>query len=257
MVSLLGENNNQLWIEYKKNNSKEAKEKLILEYINLVKYVAGRVSMHVGDYVEFEDLVSYGIFGLIDAIEKYDYNKGIKFVTYASLRIRGEIIDNIRKLDWVPRTLRQKNKLLEQSITGFETRNGRTPTNEELAEILDITVEETEELLRKSNISSLISLDEYLYQNHEKVTPNLISASITSPEGQLELREAKRMLVEGINSLNEKQKKVISLYYFEELTLKEISKIMGVSESRISQIHSNTIKILKKKLGKYKSILYM
>lgn len=252
----VSDDNAAIWAEYKKTKSKEVKEKLILEYASLVKYVAGRVSMHVGSYVEFDDLVSYGIFGLIDAIEKFDTDKGVKFVTYASLRIRGEIIDNIRKLDWVPRTLRQKNKVLEQALNDFETKHGRTPTELELSKILNIDIEEVNELLRKANISSLISLDDYLEQNHEKMNSGLVSSGITGPEKQLEIKEVKKMLIDGINSLNDNQKKVITLYYFEELTLKEISKIMGVSESRISQIHSNSVRILKTKLGKYKSILY-
>lgn len=251
------DNKSIMWEEYFAHKTPELREKLITEYAYLVKYAAARVSSHVGSYVEFDDLVSYGIFGLIDAIDKFDINKNVKFETYATLRIRGEIIDNIRKMDWVPRSMRQKNKMLEQAISDFEAVNGRVPTEEELAVKLNMKTEEVRELIKKSNISSLLSLDDYLEQNHEKVSDGLISSKIDTPEQQVENKEIKRMLVEGIKSLSEKQRQVITLYYYEELTLKEISKVLGVSESRVSQIHSNAVKILKTKLGKNDSVLFL
>lgn len=246
-----------IWEEYSKNKSAELREKLILEYAYLVKYAAAKVSAHVGPYIEFEDLMSYGIFGLMDAIDKFDIKKNVQFKTYASLRIRGEIIDNIRKMDWVPRSMRQKNKMLEQSISDFEAEYGRAPSEEELAERLNIDIEEVRELVRKSNISSLVSLDDYLEQNHERVNDSLISSKIETPESQLENKETRKLLIEGIKSLSEKQRQVITLYYYEELTLKEISKVLGVSESRVSQIHSNAVKILKTKLGKNDAVLFL
>lgn len=248
---------NAVWTEYNKNKSPEIREKLILEYAYLVKYAASRISAHVGTYVEFEDLISYGIFGLIDAIDKFDSKKNVKFETYAVLRIRGEIIDNIRKMDWVPRSMRQKNKMLEQAILSFEQEKGRAPSEEELAEKLNIKLDEVRNLIRKSNISSLLSLDDYLEQNHEKVNDSLVGSKIDTPEQQFESKELKKLLVEGINSLSDKQKQVITLYYYEELTLKEISKILGVSESRVSQIHSNAVKALKAKLGKEGTVLFL
>ncbi len=247
---------NAVWSEYNKNRSPEIREKLILEYAYLVKYAASRVSAHIGTYVEFEDLISYGIFGLIDAIDKFDADKNVKFETYAALRIRGAIIDNIRKMDWVPRSMRNRSKVLEQSISDFEMKNGRSPTEDELAQNLKISVEEVRELIKKSNISSLLSLDDYLEQNHEKVNEGLIGSKIDTPEQQLENKELKKMLAEGIKSLSEKQRQVITLYYYEELTLKEISKILGVSESRVSQIHSNAVRNLKMKLGKNDGVLF-
>lgn len=249
--------NTEIWDEYNKNRTAEIREKLILEYAYLVKYAAARVSTHVGTYVEFDDLISYGIFGLIDAIDKFDTKKNVKFETYAALRIRGEIIDNIRRMDWVPRSMRQKNKLLEQAISEFEIENGRVPSDEELAGRLNIQPDEVRELIRKSNISSLLSLDDYLEQNHEKVNEGLIGSKFDIPEQQVENKEIKQMIIDGINSLSEKQKQVITLYYYEELTLKEISKVLGVSESRVSQIHSNAVKILKTKLGKNDTVLFL
>ncbi len=247
----------KVWKAYKKTKDPTLKEKLILEYASLVKFVAGRVSIHVGQHVEYEDLISYGIFGLIDAVDKFDIDKGVKFETYASLRIRGEIIDNIRKLDWVPRVLRQKNKQLENAFAALEVLLGREPTEQELADKLEVSLDEVKDLLKKSSIASLISLDDYLEQNHEVAASSLTGSKMDSPEAQYESAEVKSLLEEGINNLSDKEKRVITLYYFEDLTLKEISKIMGVSESRISQIHSKAVLKLQTKLGKYKSILFM
>lgn len=249
------ENMDQIWAAYQKTKDPVIKEKLILKYAPLVKFVAGRLVIHIGQYVEYDDLISYGIFGLIDAIDKFDAQKGVKFETYASLRIRGSIIDNIRKLDWVPRTLRQKNKQLEQAHIELEAELGRDPTEEELAVKLNMTLEEAKDLIRKSTIASTISLDDYLDQNHE-ASFSLTQNKQETPEGHYDKQEVKKMLAEAIDKLSEKEKKVISLYYFEELTLKEISSIMGVSESRISQIHSKAVFRLQTKLGKYKNILF-
>jgi len=243
-----------IWESYTKTKDPGLKEKLILEYAPLVKYVAGRLSVHVGQHVEYDDLISYGIFGLIDAIDKFDYTKGVKFETYAALRIRGAIIDSIRKMDWVPRTMRQRNKQLEQAFSELEFELGREPTEAELAAKLDISLEETTDLLKKSSVVALISLDDYLEQNHEANFGN--SAAEETPELQYEQQELKDMLVDAIDKLSEKEKKVVTLYYFEDLTLKEISSIMGVSESRISQIHSKAVMRLKSKLGRYKSLLF-
>lgn len=248
------ESMDSIWITYSKTKDEALREKLILEYAPIVKFVAGRLSMHIGQHVEYEDLVSYGIFGLIDAIDKFDYEKGVKFETYASLRIRGAIIDNIRKMDWVPRSLRQKNKQLEQIFSSLEFELGREPSDEDVAAKMNVSIVEAQELMKKSTVSSLISLDDYLEQNHE---PDFVSNyNIETPEGSFEKKEAKKILMDAIAKLSEKEKKVITLYYFEELTLKEISTIMGVSESRISQIHSKAVFKLQTRLGKYKSVLF-
>lgn len=244
------------WRLYSETKSPAVKEELILQYASLVKYVAGRLSIHIGQHVDYDDMISYGIFGLIDAIDKFDYEKGVKFETYASVRIRGSIIDSIRKLDWVPRTLRQKNKQLETVFSELENALGREPTDAELAERLEMSLEETQELVKKSSVASLVSLNDYLDQNHEITFMNTSGTLIEGPEAQYEKAEIKEMLVDAINKLSDKEKKVITLYYFEDLTLKEISSIMGVSESRISQIHSKAVLRLKARLGKYKSILF-
>ena len=241
----------QVWQDYVKTRDNQLKERLILEYAPLVKFLAGRLSVHIGHRVEYDDLIGYGIFGLMDAIEKFDIDKGFKFETYASLRIRGSIIDSIRKLDWVPRDLRQKNKQVEAVYAELELALGREPKEQEIAEKLQMSVKETRDLMKKANVANLVSLDDYLEQNHE----DSLLANDDNPEKTYDKTEIRTTLIEAIDKLLDKEKQVISLYYFEDLTLKEISKIMGVSESRISQLHSKAVIKLRTKLGKYRNIM--
>ena len=248
------ENVEKVWRTYRETKSPALKQTLILEYAPLVKFVAGRMLIHVGQHVEYDDLISYGIFGLMDAIDKFNIDKGVKFETYASLRIRGAIIDSIRKLDWVPRTLRQKNKEYERTCTQLEAELGREATEAEIAERLNITLEDARELMRKSTVLSLVSLDDYLEQNYESSFG--FGSPEDTPEGHFDKLELQRMLTETIEKLTEKEKTVVTLYYFEDLTLKEISGILGVSESRVSQIHSKAILRMQGRLGKYKAVLF-
>lgn len=238
-----------LWEEYARTKSSKIREKLILEYAGLVKIVAGRLGMYLGYTVEYDDLVGYGIFGLIDAIDKFELSKGVKFETYASLRIRGAIIDQIRKMDWIPRTIRQKQKKIETAMQELERELGRTPNSEELAEYLEVTVEEVEQMISQANLSSLISLDEYLEQGSDVYTEPSGRSRFDQPEQVVDRQETKRILAEAIDKLTEKEQKVIALYYFEELTLKEISNVLEVSESRVSQLHTKALKKMKERLG--------
>jgi RNA polymerase sigma factor for flagellar operon FliA len=249
-------NLDNLWQVYVSERKPAYKEKLILHYAPLVKYVAGRLLVHIGQHVEYDDLVGYGIFGLIDAIEKFDNAKGVKFETYASFRIRGAIIDHIRRMDWVPRTLRQKNKQMEQVYTQLEDELGRQPSDEELAGKLNMSLEETQDLIKKSSVLSLVSLDDYMEQNYESSFTSLVANRVDSPEEQTERQERKDMLADAIGKLSEKERLVVTLYYFEDLTLKEISSIMKVSESRVSQIHTKAITRLQGKLGRFKNLLF-
>ncbi|MCL2386291.1 MAG: FliA/WhiG family RNA polymerase sigma factor [Defluviitaleaceae bacterium] len=249
-------NLDSLWQAYIADKNPTLKEKLILHYAPLVKYVSGRMLIHIGQHVEHDDLVGYGIFGLIDAIDKFDNAKGVKFETYASFRIRGAIIDHIRRMDWVPRTLRQKNKQMEQVYNQLEDELGRQPTDEELSEKLSMSLEETQDLMRKSSVLSLVSLDDFMEQNYEASFTSLVTNRMDSPEEQTERQERKEMLADAIGKLSEKERLVITLYYFEDLTLKEISSIMKVSESRVSQIHTKAITRLQGKLGRYKNLLF-
>ena len=247
----------KIWEEYAKAKSPEVREKIILEYAPLVKVVAGRLSMYLGYNVEYEDLVSYGIFGLIDAIDKFDFLKDVKFETYASLRIRGAILDQIRKMDWIPRTIRQKQKKIDTVIRDIEIKYGRSATDEEIAAGLGITGEEYLDWQSQMKITDIVSLNEFLEQGSE--VPNEAnqgrSTQFDSPEAVLERDELKKILVEALDLLTEKERKVIVLYYYEELTLKEISNILGVSESRISQLHTRALQKMRGKMGNYIGIL--
>lgn len=243
------EGKNDLWEAYSKNQSSENKEKLILEYASLVKIVAGRLSMYLGHNVEYDDLVGYGIFGLIDAIDKFDYKKGIKFETYATLRIRGSIIDQIRKMDWLPRTLRQKQKKIDQAYQKIELQSGRVATDDEIAEELNISVKDLASWQSQTKVSALISLDEFLDQGSDIAVGMNSETNDSGPEQSIERKELKEMLLESLETLTEKEKKVVLLYYYEDLTLKEISLTLEVSESRVSQLHTKALQKLKRKLG--------
>lgn len=247
----------KLWDEYAKSKSPEIRENIILEYAPLVKVVAGRLSMYLGYNVEYEDLVSYGIFGLIDAIDKFDSLKDVKFETYASLRIRGAILDQIRKMDWIPRTIRQKQKKIDTAIKEIETKYGRSAKDEEIATSLGISEDEYLEWQSQMKITNVVSLNEFLEQGSE--VPNEAnrtkSSHFDSPEEVLEKDELKKILAEALELLTEKERKVILLYYYEDLTLKEISNILEVSESRISQLHTRALQKMKGKLGNYIGIL--
>lgn len=247
----------KLWEEYAAAGSPEVREKIILEYAPLVKVVAGRLSMYLGYNVEYEDLVSYGIFGLIDAIDKFDCMKDVKFETYASLRIRGAILDQIRKMDWIPRTIRQKQKRIDAAIKEIETQHGRSATDEEIAKILGITDEEYLDWQSQMKITNVVSLNEFLEQGSEisNEAGSTKSAAFDSPEEILERDELKKMLAQALELLTEKERKVIVLYYYEDLTLKEISNILEVSESRISQLHTRALQKMRGKLGNYIGIL--
>ncbi len=244
----------QLWEAYVKMPTMELREKIILEYAGLVKIVAGRLSMYLGYTVEYDDLVGYGIFGLIDAIDKFDYNKGVKFETYATLRIRGAILDQIRKMDWLPRTIRQKQKKIEQALQKISL-SGREASMQELAEELGISLDELDDWQNQTQMNTIMSLDEYLEQGTEIRMNSEANTHFEQPEKLMEQEEMKKMLMQALDGLTENEKRVITLYYYEEMTLKEISMILEVSESRISQLHTKALKKMKKKLGPYMGIL--
>ena len=245
---------NKLWENYGKTKSPEIREKLILEYAPLVKLVAGRLSMYLGYNVEYEDLVSYGIFGLIDAIDKFDSMKAVKFETYASLRIRGAILDQIRKMDWIPRTIRQKQKKIDSAMKEIEQDTGRMATDEEIAKKLGITDDDYLGWQSQMKITGLVSLDEFLESGTESIPQQGNQHRFESPEEVIEKTELKKTLELALELLTEKEKKVILLYYYEDLTLKEISNVLEVSESRISQLHTRALQRMKTKMGNYMGI---
>ena len=245
----------KIWEKYTKNPTQEMREQIIIEYAPLVKIVAGRLSMYLGGNVEYEDLVSYGVFGLIDAIDKFDTNKDVKFETYAILRIRGSILDQIRKMDWIPRTVRQRQRKIDEAIKSLEARTGKTPTDEMLAEELGVSGEELLSWQSQLKVTNVVSLNEFVESGNEPVMDAKGNFRFAQPEEVIAETELKRMLKDAMQLLTEKEQKVILLYYYEDLTLKEISRVLEVSESRISQLHTKALQKMKKKMGPYMNIL--
>lgn len=245
---------NKLWDDYAKTKSPEIREKIILEYAPLVKLVAGRLSMYLGYNVEYDDLVGYGVFGLIDAIDKFDFMKEVKFETYASLRIRGAILDQIRKMDWIPRTIRQKQKKIDAVMKEIESTKGRAATDEEIAQGLGISQDEYSTWQSQMKITGVVSLNEFMDSGSEIPADQSNQRRFDSPEEVIEKEELKKVLQDALELLTEKEKKVILLYYYEDLTLKEISNILEVSESRVSQLHTRALQKLKTKMGNYMGV---
>lgn len=245
----------QLWDQYRRMQTPELREQIIIEYAPLVKLVAGRLNMYLGYNVEFEDLVSYGIFGLIDAIDKFDISKDVKFETYASLRIRGAILDQIRKMDWIPRTVRQKQKKIDEAIRVVETRTGKTASDEEIASELGLSESELLDWQSQLKVTNVVSLNEYVEQGTEPVMETRGNSHFIQPEEMIEQSELKEMLQKAMEQLTEKESKVILFYYYEEMTLKEISRVLEVSESRVSQLHTKALSKMQKTMGNYMGIL--
>lgn len=248
------------WELYKETGSPTAREALILHYVPLVKYVAGRVAIGLPATVEFDDLVSYGLFGLVDAVEKFDVVRGVKFETYAAARIRGAVIDGLRSSDWVPRSVRQKARELEQAVADLEARLGRSATDEEVSEALSISLAEYYELLLQVKGVSLASLDEVWSGDPDEDGALHFGQMVENPRSEdptalLERIEVKRILSSAIDQLPERERLVVALYYYEGLTLKEIGETLGVSESRVSQIHTKAIIRLRGRLGRYRQSL--
>ena len=248
-----------LWVEYKKSREPKLREYFIKKYAPLVKYVAGKVAVGMPHNVEFDDLVSYGTFGLLDAIEKYDPTKEVKFKTYAMTRVRGGIFDELRNVDWIPRSIRQKAKQVEKIILELENRMGRTAEDEEIAHELDIDIDEFHDLMSKISGTSLISLNDVWHGNDENeemvFVDTLESPEALNPDTLVEREEIKNMIVECIKKLPDREKKVIVLYYYEDLTLKEIGEVLEVTESRVSQLHTKAIMRLRGRLSQMKSLM--
>nr|PZN10832.1 MAG: FliA/WhiG family RNA polymerase sigma factor [Caldicoprobacter oshimai] len=243
-----------LWTDYKKHNKIESRNELILKYSYLVKRVVSRL-IHTNlsnPSLDMEDLLSYGILGLIDAIEKYDPTRNVKFETYATFRIKGAIIDQLRKQDWVPRSLRTKTKQLSEAIHAVEKELGRSASDQEIAQTLGVSVEELRRTMVEVHSFAVVSLEEQLYEVANSLT---VSSQYGDPEHAVQVNELKRYLAKAIDELPERERMVISLYYFEELTLKEIGMVLGISESRVSQLHTRALLKLKNKLSRLKNDL--
>ncbi len=240
---------NNSWDNYIKTKDLKIRDELIVNYLYLVKFVAGRLYANYGNNVEYDDLVSYGVFGLIDAIEKFDNNRGVKFDTYAQLRIKGAIIDYLRDIDWLPRSVRQKAKELERAYSELENELGRAASDEEIAAKMNISVEEFQKKIQNVSTYAVVSLDDLLEQKREFYSDEENHDS--TPGAAIEQEALKGLLIDTINSLPEKEKKIITLYYYEELTYKEIGRLLNISESRVSQLHTKAIIRLKSKINSY------
>ena len=247
------EDTQSLWLEYTRTRDRAVRDRLILTYAPLVKFVAGRLGSGLPAHVDESDLVSYGLLGLIGAIERFDPTREIKFETYAIARIRGAIIDELRALDWVPRSVRSRAREIERAMAELERRLHRAPTDEEIAAKLGITVEDLEGSLMEISRSSIAALDELWTVSAGGDQIALIDTieDTQGPEPQSALAQAemREALGEAIARLPEREKLVVTLYYYEELTLREIGEVLGVTESRISQLHTKAILRLKARLG--------
>ncbi|WP_407938141.1 RNA polymerase sigma factor WhiG [Motilibacter rhizosphaerae] len=243
-----------LWVEFKETRATALRERLILHYSPLVKYVAGRVGVGLPPNIEQADLVSYGIFGLMDAIEKFDLERGYKFETYAINRIRGAIIDELRAIDWIPRSVRYKAREVEKAYAALEARLHRSPTEAEVAGELGISLEELHQVFSQVSFVNVVALDELISVGGEKgdklsLVDTLEDTRVEDPVAAFEGEETKRLLAGAINLLPEREKIVVTLYYYEGLTLAEIGQVLGVTESRICQMHTKAVLQLRSRLS--------
>lgn len=241
-----------LWDEFKKTKSPALRDKFIRQYMPLVKYVAGKVAVGMPNSVEYDDLVGFGQFGLIDAINKYDTSKNVKFKTYAVTRIRGSIFDELRQIDWVPRSVRQKSREIEDAVVTLESRLGRTATDSEIASSLNMSESEYHRTVMKVSGTSILSLNDVWYTGDDNdnmsIGNNIESPTSLNPDVIAEREEIRKVIAKAISELPEKEKMVIVLYYHEDLTFKEIGEVLEVSESRISQLNAKANERLKSKL---------
>jgi RNA polymerase sigma factor FliA len=244
----------ELWREFKTTAAPDLRERLILHYSPLVKYVAGRVGVGLPPNIEQADLVSYGIFGLIDAINKFDIERAIKFETYAISRIKGAIIDELRAIDWIPRSVRYKAREVEKAYAALEARLHRTPNEAEVADELGIPLEDLHQIFSQVSFVNVIALDELLNVGGERgdklsLVDTLEDTKAEDPVAAFETEETKYLLARAINTLPEREKIVVTLYYYEGLTLAEIGQVLGVTESRICQMHTKAVLQLRGKLA--------
>jgi RNA polymerase sigma factor for flagellar operon FliA len=242
----------QLWAEYKATDDPKLRDALIVHYSPLVKYVAGRVAVGLPQNVEQADLVSYGIFGLIDAIEKFDLDRGFKFETYAISRVKGAIIDELRSIDWVPRSVRAKARSLEKAYATLEAKLHRAPTDAEIAEELDMSDSQLQQAFGQISFIGLVALDETLSGGERGESMSLgdtVADANPGPMAVYEVEEMRHILADAINGMPEREKIVLTLYYYEGLTLAEIGEILGVTESRVCQIHTKSVIHLRAKIA--------
>lgn len=240
-----------LWADFMATRSQTARDRLIVQYSPLVKYVAGRVGIGLPRNVEQADLASFGVFGLIDAIEKFDPERGFKFETYAIARIKGAILDELRSIDWVPRSVRSKARKLEQAMAKLEAEHSRAATDAELAEEMGITEKQLRTMLSQISFVGVAALDEMLSVGDQGEGISLgdtVADQRAGPTDAFEVEEMRQILAASINRMPEREKIVLTLYYYEGLTLAEIGRVLGVTESRVCQIHTKAVLHLRSKM---------
>ena len=242
----------ELWRSYKNDGDERARERLVIAYSPLVKFIAGRMASGLPSHVDEGDLVSYGLLGLIGAIERFDLEREIKFETFAVARIKGAIIDELRSLDWVPRSVRARAREVERAHAALEAEYGRAPTDEEMADKLELSVEEFRDALLQIANSSVLALDDlWTFADPDgsggqiSVLDTIQDPNALDPESEAHTAELKDRLADAIESLPERERLVIALYYYENLTLREIGEVLGVTESRVSQLHTKSVLALR------------
>ena len=243
-----------LWLEYRRTGDKGIRDRLILTYAPLVKYVAGRLGSGLPAHVDEGDLVSYGLLGLMGAIERYEPDRDVKFETYAIARIKGAIIDELRAMDWVPRSVRSRAREIERAIAELEAKLGTAPDDAQIAAKIGISVDELEESLTDISRSSIAALDELWTVSGSDgdqvaLIDTIEDTDAPDPQHRLSQTEMKEAIADAIARLPEREKLVVTLYYYEELTLREIGEVLGVTESRVSQLHTKAVLRLKARLG--------
>ncbi len=251
-----GKSEEELWKLYRRTQERKIRDYFVRQYAPLVKYVAGKIALGMPQNVEFDDLVGFGVFGLFDAIDKFDPGKHVKFKTYAVTRIRGAIFDELRTIDWVPRSVRQKAREVEETVRRLEASLGRSASDEEIASAMALNLKDFQQMMLKISGTSMLSLHDIWYtgEDNDKISiaDSIESPGSLNPDTIVEKEEIKRVIVAAIKELPEKEKKVLVLYYYEDLTLKEIGEVLEVTESRVSQLHTKAIMRLRAKLTSFK-----
>jgi RNA polymerase sigma factor FliA len=235
-----------------RQGKKKQNDALIMKYAPLIKYIATRIAARLPMHIEIQDLINSGVLGLMDAIEKFDPDKGVKFETYAEYRIKGAILDSLRAMDWVPRSVRKVATLLENTYAELEKKLGRPAHDEEVAEAMDVEVEKLHKLMSRVSHVSMVSLERDSKNSHQtSLLDRLISPDNASGFNKLDAEELRDMLTDCVERLPEKEQTVVSLYYYNEMTMKEIGKVLKLTESRVSQIHTKAVLRLRGKLRKF------
>ncbi|ADM69748.1 MULTISPECIES: FliA/WhiG family RNA polymerase sigma factor [Paenibacillus] len=249
-------NHSELWEQWKEHGDKEAKKQLIEKYLHIVEYVSGRLAVGLPKNVSKDDLASNGVMGLIDALEKFDYERGLQFETYASWRVRGAILDGLRQGDWVPRSVREKAKKIEDAYQHLEQRYLRTVSDEEMSHYLDVSEKEFQNMIQEVAVMSIVSLEDPIREEESETRLSLlVDEKAKNPDHKVNEFTLRDALAQGIDKLTEKERIVVSLLYYEDLSLSEIAEVMSLSPSRISQLHSKAILRLRATLDKQRDLL--